>query len=170
MSVKDEAIVQKFKDFDDTILKYAIAHRAEWFKDKLDEDDVRSRFKSVLTWDDSEQCYFFKVKVKCRGSKYPTTLTHMHDDGVAVTEEDLNNKGCGVVVDMTAFRMWWMVRDSKFGITLQAESMMILPASQQAPVFNTKRSFEVAMTPDAESNKEMKVELVDEDGETMSAM
>ena len=169
LKVQDAECERKLREFDDTVIATAMKNSKEWFKkSNMTEDEVRLRYKPILTRAKEEDDYYsIKFKVKCL--KYPTRLHLFNKDGTGVlvnkgTLDDISKPGCKVAPILTAYSVWFMGGTS-FGVTLQAEEMVIEAGDsgpQLSNFINKKRKVEMI---EAASEANDVIRLQDEEGE-----
>ena len=139
--VSDPNVVRVLSDLDNFVVATALANSKEWFKKAMTEDEVRLRYKPLLsTRADTSDVYALKFKIKC--NKYSTRLHLRLPNGTVVrngaTTESIT-RGSLVVPVLTMFNMWFMNKD--FGLGVQAEDVIITSNSSAPalPMFHFKR-------------------------------
>ena len=173
--IENKEALAKLKLLDTMAIATAVANSKEWFKKSLSEVEITARYKPIVhkaqEEDETECC---KFKVKCGSSKFPTRLHLMLSDGKIIENgaslDDIN-KGSLVAPILSIFSVWFMGGGSSFGISMQAEEMIIQPGSVTPPLssFTSKRSIEcVTLAEMEEGDKEdMKVRRVEMENEEM---
>lgn len=134
LDVADPKTVEALRALDETIIKTAVKNSVQWFKGKqLSEEQIRFRYKPILykvkDEDTSEVC---KIKVKCPGTDWPTSLHVRTDDGKHRKKggniEQLGYGAHVVPIVSASYGIWFMGGASgNFGLTFQAEEMIIIP-------------------------------------------
>lgn len=134
LEVTDPKTVEALRGIDETIIKTAVKNSVQWFKGKqLSEEQIRFRYKPILykvrDEDTSEVC---KIKVKCPGTDWPTSLHVRTPDGKHRKNggriEQLGYGAHVVPIVSASYGIWFMGGASgNFGITFQAEDMIIIP-------------------------------------------
>ena len=154
--VSHEATIQSLKALDDAVVAYAVANSKELFKKVLTEEQVRLRYKPVIAHekDDESLPYLIKFKVKCMGAAVPTKIFKFTGSGTSVraNEDTLAHRGSRIVPIVSAYGLWFMAGDAQFGLSFQAEKMLVDPAEGPSEVadFKTKRPLVVVKAEDAE--------------------
>ena len=147
ITVSDEMTLKAIRALDDTIVQAAVKNSKDWFKGKvLSEEQVRARYKPILgRLTESDTTEGIKVKVKCPkisgppelyvSSSIPTTIL-LRDEAGKHRKLDLNvedpvvylTRGAKVVPIVSAsYGIWFMGGGSQFGLSLQAEEMIVVP-------------------------------------------
>jgi hypothetical protein len=134
--VSDPRILKALENLDEAIIRAAVKNSVEWFKGKtLTEEQVRERYKSFHprknSTDDHET---MQVKVKCGASTYPTKLHLRRELGGPVVMngasiEHLKQNAWVVPLCSASNGLWFMNGGLEFGMTVQAEEMLVTPAS-----------------------------------------
>lgn len=178
ITVTDPATIQALRSLDDTIVRAAVENSKEWFKKKepLSEEAVRLRYKPILgplrEGDDTEG---IKVKVKCPGCDYPTSLHYRdadgrhHKNGGRIEQLTWGSKVVPIV--SASYGLWFMGGGTQFGLSLQAEDMIIIPGESPGDTlaqFATSSPLMMAMGAQPENDdlpvqKSTKVELLEGD-------
>lgn len=139
VALNDERARQSLQMLDDRIVETAVANSKEWFKKKLSEVEVRARYKPlVFRANDDDLFACTKFKVKC--AKFPTKLHLTLPDGVRVPEggslDDLGQRNVKVAPILSIFGLWFMGGGSTFGVSMQAEEILILRGDTENPMSN----------------------------------
>ena len=134
ITVTDPNTIRALRALDEVIVKAAIANSKDWFKKKepLSEDAVRVRYKPLLgPLKEGDETDGVKVKVKCPGVSYPTSLHHRDVDGRHHKNggriEHLTRGAKVVPIVSASYGLWFMGGGTQFGLSLQAEDMIIIP-------------------------------------------
>jgi hypothetical protein len=172
--VSNEAAIKALTALDDAVVAYAVANSKDLFKKVLTEEQVRLRYKPVIAHekDDESLPYLIKFKVKCTGAAVPTKIFRITGPGTSVraNEDALTNRGSRIVPIVSAYGLWFMAGDAQFGLSFQAEKMLVDPAEGPSEVadFVTKRPLVIEKADKDEDHeaKRVKIELEGtEDGE-----
>lgn len=156
ITITDPATLDSMRKLDEHIVASAVANSKEWFKGKtLTEADVRLRYQPILgKFREEDVTEGIKIKIKCPGSDYPTAL-HLRDETGQHHKTggriDHLTKGARVVPIVSAsYGLWFMGGGSKFGLTMQAEEMIVVPGAQDSDnlsQFASSRPLEMAKRP-----------------------
>jgi hypothetical protein len=160
--VCDPDAVRALRALDDAIVAAALANCKEWFKKSaMSEEEVRFRYRPLLfkaQEEDDSLCT--KFKVKC--AKYPTKL-HLDEGGGRVVMDGgrlhhLEERGAKVAPIVSIFGLWFMGGGSSFGVSMQAEEMVVVPGTAEPMLSNflTKRPLEVVRDTVQESEPDAK--------------
>lgn len=156
--------VRALQTFDDAIVQAAVANSKDWFKKLLTEEQVRMRYKPLLTRDADDDPWVMKIKVKCGPAKVPTKIIRKVDGKAKRSnEDDLAYRGAKIVPLVSAYALWFMGGgDGKFGASFQCEEMLVTPAAPPSLLsnFTLKRPLELEEEDDEQEAKCPKVELV----------
>ena len=172
--VENESTISSLKNLDEAVVKYAIENSKDLFKKTLNEEQVRMRYKPVIAHekDDDTLPYLMKFKVKCTGAQVPTKIFCKTERGTTVrsNEDALANRGSRVMPIVSAYGLWFMAGDMQFGLSFQAENILVEPADgpSETSVFKTKRPLVLEEEENVEA-KQPKIELEEAD-EGESAM
>ena len=137
--VQNKRAVESLTAMEDAIVAQAIAKSRDWFKKELTEEQVRARFKTILTpHPEDEGTFLMKIKIKCKGSRVPTKILRKISDTQlrASDEDDLSSRGALVVPLVSTFSLWFMAGDAQFGVSFQAEEMIVTPGDAPSEVSN----------------------------------
>lgn len=132
VKVEDPDVIASFQKLDEVIIKAATERSQEWFKRKLDEDAVRAKYKPICCKRDTDDFYHMKIKVKldCETA----TVLHLRDDTCvrknAGRTEHLQQPFTTVPHVSMSYGLWFM--GSMFGLTVQAEEMIVCPSQSKA--------------------------------------
>ena len=134
VKIQDPECLKALQALDDAVIAHALKNCKELFKKNLSEDEIRLRYKPlVFKAKDEDEEFSVKFKVKCKG--YPTELHLLHDDNTieekAGTLEHLSENGAYACPILSAYGLWFMGGNS-FGITIQAEKMVVKPGAPRA--------------------------------------
>lgn len=135
ITVSDPETLRALHALDDAIVKAAITNSKEWFKGKMfTEEQVRARYKPIVgPLRDGDESEGVKVKVKCPGCDYPTTLHHRDRDGRHYKNggrvEHLTWGAMVVPIVSASYGLWFMGGGTQFGLSFQAESMIVIPGN-----------------------------------------
>lgn len=134
--VSDEVTRKTLEDIDEAVIKKAVECSKEWFgksgkplAQPLSEAVVRDRYQPLIFFkDEGDDEKVVKIKVKT-GGDYPTTM-HLNEDGrfrkYGGKAEHLTQGACVVPVVSMSYGVW-IIPGGKFGVTMQAEEMMVTP-------------------------------------------
>lgn len=173
--LKDEKVLAQFRALDELVLKTAFERSKEWFKGKqLTMEELKFRYQPLVCKGKEEDDFFCtKFKVKCPPAKVPTALHLLKQSG---DECELVDKGCSLDQLSAAggkmapllyvYSIWFMGGGRSFGLTVQAEEIVVQPGVATNPLskFQTKRKVTmVSASDDATGDepvaKSVKVEL-----------
>lgn len=155
--IKNKRAIASLKALDEAIVQHAIAKSKELFKKELPEDNVRLRYKPILVPhpDDEEAC-LMKIKVKCTGAKVPTKIKRKIS-GTQVkpsNENDLSAGGALVVPLVSTFSLWFMGGDTQFGLSFQAEELMVTPGAERNELSNFTLAGSIEVVDDEPPNED----------------
>lgn len=132
LRVTDAQTIASLKALDDAIVEEAIKRSKEWFKGKeLNRDAVLARYKPILN--EMEDHHTMKIKVKVGESKVKTALHLQEGDTFrkyGATPEQLK-AGSDIVPVVSGYALWFMGGGSSFGLSLQAEAIIVSPAEDR---------------------------------------
>lgn len=137
--VRHKRTIASLLAMENAIVAAAVAKSKDWFKKELTEEQVRLRFKSILSpHPEDEETFLMKIKVKCKGSKVPTKILRKVSDRQVrhSDEEDLAARGAQVVPLLSTYSLWFMAGDAQFGVSFQAEEIMVTPGDAPSEVSN----------------------------------
>lgn len=129
----DESLKKSLMAFDEAIVKAAVKHSKEWFKSKtaLSEEVVRSKYQPIVKVEDDGSCSI-KFKVKVPPSKVCTKFVQKDESGKfgaaadpSAVVSELEYRGCRIAPIVSAPFLWFMGGGSKFGVSIQAEEMVV---------------------------------------------
>lgn len=132
--VSDTVTRKTLEDIDELVVKTAVECSREWFgkagkplAQPLSEAVVRDRYQPLIFYkDEGDEEKVIKIKVKT-GGDYPTTM-HLNEDGryrkYGGKAEHLTQGACVVPVVSMSYGVW-IIPGGKFGVTMQAEEMMV---------------------------------------------
>lgn len=132
--VSDSVTRSTLEAIDEAVIKRAVECSKEWFgkagkplAQPLSEAVVRDRYQPLIFFkDEGDEDKVVKIKVKT-GGDYPTTM-HLNEDGrfrkYGAKPEHLT-QGAGVVPVVSMSYGVWIIPGGKFGVTMQAEEMMV---------------------------------------------
>ena len=136
LKITEPKALAALKQLDEVIVRTAIERSKEWFKKALTEEQVRARYKPVVSKvRDEDDFEVMKVKVKAGDVQVPTEL-HLRDVNGRVrkhgaTIEDLERPGAEVVPIVSAYALWFMGGGSSFGLSFQVEKMIVRPGEER---------------------------------------
>lgn len=134
--VSDPVTRKTLEDIDELIIKRAVECSKEWFgkagkplAQPVSEAVVRDRYQPLIFFkEEGDEEKVVKIKVKT-GGDYPTTM-HLNEDGrfrkYGAKAEHLSQGACVVPVVSMSYGVW-IIPGGKFGVTMQAEEMMVTP-------------------------------------------
>ena len=132
VKVYDETTLAALARIDEKIVATAIERSLEWFGKSLSAEQVRARYKFIAQVDKvGEDFHTMKFAVKAPGSKVPTQMHlleasgDMHKHGGRT--EHLELSGARVVPIVSAYSIWFLAGGKQFGLSFQAEKMLITP-------------------------------------------
>lgn len=128
--LQDERTLAALKQLDDLAVSTALSNCKEWFKKPtMSEAEVRLRYKPLVLEDGGE--HYLKFKVKCKG--YVTELHLLREDNTVEenggTLEHISEYGAFVAPILCCFSVWFMGGGTSFGISAQAEKMVVRPGA-----------------------------------------
>lgn len=158
--IQHELVAAKLHELDELIIATAIEKWGEWFpKSKpLKEEEIRARYSKIMCVASSSAVEYIKFKVKFEPSRFPTKLhLNMGNDSVKANGgriEHLEMRGASVVPILSVFSVWFMGGGLSFGVSMQAEQMLITPGSPPDELggFVMKKRPRVVMDDDAHDN------------------
>jgi hypothetical protein len=188
LRVTDPETVRALQEIDEVIVQKAVASSKEWFTKGgrgpvLSEEVVRSRYSPLIyKYNESDEHYVCKIKVKA-GGRYPTVL-HLMDDAGAYRKnagrlEDLTPSAQVVPVVSMSWGIWFMA-GGKFGITMQAEEIIIFQGQKQDDMSHFASSVPLTKAPEAARDETardeaagssvaptpmVKIEMLEDDGD-----
>jgi len=178
--IDDPDTVVALKSFDDVIVQKAIQNSKEWFKKTLNEEQIRARYKPIISpFSETDSDMVMKIKVKCGSADVPTVLHHCQDDGYIHKRggklADLTRGAKVVPVVSCAYGLWFMGGGMQFGLSFQAEQIIVTPGEEydELAMFKTSAPLRAALhkSPEEDTRAHMdteeKVELVEDDGGPM---
>lgn len=142
LKVYDGKELEILKALDERIVQEAVKNSKEWFKKTLSEEQVRARYKPIVSmYREEDDHHMLKVKVKVedetgRSKQIPSVLHLCDEDGEI-------HKRCGRLdhlstLDSTSVNpvvstreIWFMGGGSTFGISFQVEKMIIFPGKER---------------------------------------
>jgi len=134
--VSDPVTRSALEALDQRVIAKAVECSREWFGkagkplgQRLSEDVVRDRYQPLVYFkDEGDTDKVIKIKVKT-GGDYPTAM-HLNEDGryrkYGARDEHLT-MGARVVPIVSMSYGIWIIPGGKFGLSLQAEEMMVTP-------------------------------------------
>lgn len=134
--VSDPVTRTTLEGIDELVIKKAVECSKEWFgkagkplAQPMSEAVVRDRYQPLIFHkDEGDEEKVVKIKVKT-GGDYPTTM-HLNEDGrfrkYGAKAEHLS-QGARVVPVVSMSYGVWIIPGGKFGVTMQAEEMMVTP-------------------------------------------
>lgn len=181
--VSDPVTRKTLEDIDELVIKKAVECSKEWFgkagkplAQTMTEAVVRDRYQPLIYYkDEGDAEKVIKIKVKTAGA-YPTTM-HLNEEGRyrknGGKPEHLS-QGAQVVPIVSMSYGVWIIPGGKFGLTMQAEEMMVTPGESEADDlshFASSKPIVVTQpvrkepTIDAEEAADVSVESLPVDGE-----
>ena len=151
--VEDKDVEAALLAFDEAVIRTAVQNAKEWFKPvggkSISEETIRDRYAPIMNKkNEDDPHYYIKFKVKTSIAKVPTKL-HSFRGTDAVVENggklsDLEHKGAKMSPILSSFGLWFMGGGTRFGVSLQAEEIVVEPGKPKSSMSNfaTKRSFE----------------------------
>jgi len=139
--VSDPVTRKTLEDIDEVVIKRAVECSREWFgkagkpnPNPLSEAVIRDRYQPLIFYkEEGDAEKVVKIKVKT-GGDYPTTM-HLNEDGRfrrnGGRAEHLT-QDAGVVPVVSMSYGVWIIPGGKFGVTMQAEEMMVTPGESSA--------------------------------------
>lgn len=134
--VSDPVTRKTLEDIDELVIKKAVECSKEWFgkagkplAQPMTEAVIRDRYQPLIYYkDEGDEDMVVKIKVKT-GGDYPTTM-HLNEEGrfrkYGGKAEHLTQGACVVPVVSMSYGVW-IIPGGKFGVTMQAEEMMVTP-------------------------------------------
>lgn len=136
VKLHDEKSIRTLQEVDERVLRHALQNCEKFFKRaNMTYEDVKSRYQSPLIANMNGE-FDIKFKVKCKGS-VPTELHLRTRDGeVQVHAGTLEHLTKGVLVApvVTIYGLWFMCGGAKFGLTVQAEKMIVTESDPPNPL------------------------------------
>lgn len=175
LKIKDKDTLDALHRLDEKIIATAVEHSKEWFKKVCKEDEIRLRYKPLVTkMRDEDDHETMKVKVKVGDSPVPTAMHLREPDGTVrengATVEHIEKGGAKVAPIVSSTGLWFMGGTS-FGMSFQVEKMIVVPAPKRNMLdgFVTSKPFKVARTESppagAAGDEPVNIEVQLEDGE-----
>jgi hypothetical protein len=133
VKLEDHNVLAALQALDDHVIAHAMKNCKEFFKkSSMTEADVRLRYKPlVLKVQEDDDFHCTKFKVKCKG--WATELHLLHDDMTIETQagslDHISQYGACVAPILSAYALWFMGGGTSFGITIQAEKMVVKPGT-----------------------------------------
>lgn len=153
-----EEVVAALMAIDEKVIETAVARSTDWFKGKvLDRLAIEARYRPLVNrignakTGETDPCLKFKVKVPDLTRK-PTLLHLRREDGFIVEHGAriamLEQRGAGIArlaPILSSFGLWFMGGGSSFGISVQAEEIVVHPPISAAPLsrFACKRELKI---------------------------
>lgn len=163
VKIENDACLAALKTLDEHVIAHAKKNSKEFFKkSNMTHEEIMARYKPLVSKaQEDDENYSLKFKVKCKG--YPTALHLLNEDKTieenGATIEDISQPGAKVAPILSAYQLWFMAGGATFGVTIQAEKMVVLPGAPK-PFYSDFCS----MGPPLEmSNKKMKLSNGDGD-------
>ncbi len=139
VKLEDPIALAALQALDDHVMAYALKNCKDFFKNQnMTETDVRQRYRPlVFKAQDQDEFFCTKFKVKCKD--WPTELHLLHDDKTLEHRggslEHISQYGASVAPILTAYGLWFMGGGLSFGVTIQAEKMVVKPGAPR-PLFS----------------------------------
>lgn len=154
VKLQDPTVRDAIAALDDAVVNKAVEHSKEWFKKELTRDQILLRYKPLFLAKEEEEYPILKFKVKCR--VVPTKLHFLRSDGFIVPEgaslDHLITGVAHVAPILSVHSVWFMGGGTSFGLTIQAEEMVVRPATPPQPLANfcsrSKRPLQVVKRED----------------------
>ena len=134
ISVTEAETAAALHAIDEVIVAKAVEFSREWFNGKsLGEEAIRARYKPLVNRVKEEDPYeVLKIKVKCPGAEVATVLhTKLPDGSHSMKKgniEDLTYGAYVAPIVSASYGLWFMAGGSTFGLSMQAEEMIVVPA------------------------------------------
>jgi len=165
--IDDPSLQETFRAWDERVLSVAIENARQWFKKELPEEEVRRRFKNTLYQKEDSDAWLVNIKVKLPGSAVPTKLHLCDEDSKVVlnaaTVEHMRRRGCLLTPIISTQGLWFMAGGTQFGISWQAEQILVVPGKEPSPLgmFHSPEEYpyEIAMD---DMDKQEEVHLAEE--------
>lgn len=147
---------------DEAVVKMAMSESKNWFKAVLSEEVIRSRYKSCMQTKDGQDSPLIRFKVKCPPSKYPTDIYcqlsgETQDGKMQYRRSDHNalcKKGASVYPTVSMVEVWFMSGGSSFGISMQAEELLMVEGESHNPLKRFKTKHPSELLPEASSHRQ----------------
>lgn len=171
ITVSDERTITALRALDEAIVQAAVTNSKDWFKGKmLTEEQVRLRYKPVFgKLYEADETEGVKPKVKCPGTEWPTALHLRDEDGKHHKNggriEHLTRGALVVPIVSASYGIWFMGGGTQFGISFQAEEMIIVPgqtAADDLSQFNSSIPLKMAEKPAATDLEESRKRVLDD--------
>lgn len=141
LKLDNPATVASLQKLDSRIVQIAVERSKEWFKKQMTETEILARYKPLVYQREGRDDMLMRVKVKVLNSQVPTRLHLMEPSGVvrkrgakAEHLEKIKDGRAGAVVRVvpivSAYSLWFMAGGASFGLSLQAEDMIVFPAEE----------------------------------------
>lgn len=159
MIVTDADCIAGLERLDEAIVTEAEKRSQEWFKKKLTRDEIKLRYRATHTPVGDGDSAIVVNKVKCGASEHPTILHLLEENG------NIRKKGAKLT-DLTmsakvvphisfTYGIWFMGGGTSFGVSFQAEEMLVAPVESAAnPLSHFASSRPLKVTNDSEENEE----------------
>ena len=180
--VSDPVTRKTLEEIDELVIQKAVECSKEWFgksgkplAQPLTEAVIRDRYQSLIYYkDECDEEKVVKIKVKTAGA-YPTTM-HLNEEGRyrknAGKPEHLS-QGAQVVPIVSMSYGVWIIPGGKFGLTMQAEEMMVTPGDSDADDlshFASSKPIVVKETPPPAAAPSVAEELIHEAQATVESL
>jgi hypothetical protein len=171
----NKATYDALKALDALIIAKAVENSENWFKGKqLSYEQVEARYKPLVGPDLKRgNLMVSKFKVKCPGSKVPTRMHLMKEHDIvqdAGRVSHLEYKGAKLSATISTYGVWFMGGGTQFGMSMQAEELIVTPAMGPEPLANFSNKRSIAVISHTGEESEMKVALEGEASEPVQAM
>lgn len=163
VKIEDEACLKALQTLDEHVIAHAKKNSKEFFKkSNMTHEEIMARYKPLVSKaQEDDEFYSIKFKVKCKG--YATTLHLLNGDTTieenGATIEDISQPGAKVAPILSAYQLWFMAGGATFGVSLQAEKMIVLPGAPKPALSD----FCSTGPPLEMSNKRMKLSSGEDD-------
>jgi len=133
LKVTDSQTVEAMQLLDENLVSTAIERSKEWFKKPLERASVEARHMPIIKQKEKggEEMNAIKIMIKTGSSAVPTKLDLLEPNGYVrkngATIEDLVKPGALVVPIVSTYSPWFMGGGSSFGISFQAEKLLVKP-------------------------------------------
>jgi hypothetical protein len=150
--VRDPSAQAALKAMDEEIVRIAVERSKEWFGQKvaLTKEAVLLRYQPMIKDDEKPSIdgdMLVKFRVKVPPAKFPTKMFLLTDEPNTyqemTSEQELNDvvkilekRGCLLAPLLSAPLLWFMGGGTKFGVTLQAEEMVVTSAPAPSALCN----------------------------------
>jgi len=157
MRVPSGAAVDALTALDEVLVKAGVDNSKEWFGKPLSEEQVRDKYKPIVSLSQDGVHHLMKAKVKCAAHSYPTALHKVLKDDTYTTCDEgiLSNKGVRGVPVLSAVQLYFLGGGQQFGLSFQIDEFNIYHVEERSAVkANLKRPLRPAVEDDDDGDGE----------------